>query len=251
MMIGYFLFGLAHANTNPSQTLVYDLSIKGLAVGSRTVTITYIPASEKTPLGGRKIKSFTELEASINGKKVTYVQRTTAQISERFTKNFVSTISINGNVTELQGKQKKDGTWAINQVIGNQVTKKEFSRNGLHAFSLELFDPGQLSRWQDGEKFRFLPTETGMLDVFEGEWSEQGQFRLSNQYESISGQKLKINTQQGVLEALWSTSGLLIDWSISISGVRVDADIRNIPKPPEFGEIGPIKSFGGVEEEEL
>ena len=123
--------------------------------------------------------------------------------------------------------------------------------SGCCAFWELLFDPGQLSRWEEGDRFRFLPLEGGELDVLEGTWSAKGQFQLTNSYKSISGQKLSIKTEKGSLEALWSHSGLLIDWSISLAGVRVDADIRDIPKPPEFGEIAPIKSFGGVKEEEL
>jgi len=251
MIIGCLLLGLAQASTNPSQVLIYDLSIKGLTVGTRKVTITYIPASEDNPLGSRRLESFTEVEAKIHGKKLSYLQRTSAQLSNQTTKKFVSSISVNGQVTELQGKQKKDGTWAVNQIISGKVTKKEYSRNGLHAFSLELFDPGQISRWEEGDRFRFLSLESGELDVLEGTWSSKGQFQLTNAYESISGQKLSIKTDKGGLEALWSHTGLLIDWSLTISGIRVDADIRDIPKPPQFGEIAPMKTFGGVEEEEL
>jgi len=53
---------MAFANPEASQTLFYDLPIKGLTVGHREVKITYIPASDSSPLGSRRIESFTEIK---------------------------------------------------------------------------------------------------------------------------------------------------------------------------------------------
>ena len=251
MIAGCLLINMAFANPEPTQTLFYDLSIKGLTVGHREVKITYIPASDTSPLGSRRIESYTELKTSIHGQDVEYIQRATTQLSEQSSKTFVSSISLNENLTELQGRQKRDGSWIVHQITPAGVVKKNYSRSGLHAFSLELFDPGQHSRWEKGDRLRLFPIELGELDIWEGVWTSDGSHQLTNSYESISGSQLTIDMDSGAFEALWSHHGVLIDWSLRIGGIRIDADIRNIPKAPEFGEITPVKSFGGVKEEEL
>jgi len=166
-------------------------------------------------------------------------------------KKYVSTISMNQRRTELQGKQRKDGSWVIHQITPSGVVKKKYSRSGLHAFSLELFDPGQHARWEKGDRLRLFPIELGELDIWEGKWESSGSQQLSNSHESISGTQLSIGMEEGDLQAVWSHHGVLIDWSLTLGGIKIDADIRDIPKAPQFGEISPLKDFSGVEEEEL
>ena len=251
MIAGCLFINMAFANPEASQTLFYDLSIKGLAVGHREVKITYIPATDASPLGSRRIESYTEIIGSIRGQKVEYIQRATAHLSEQSSKKFVSTISLNDRRTELQGKQRRDGSWIIHQITPAGVVKKKFSRSGLHAFSLELFDPGQQDRWEDGDRLRLFPVELGELDIWEGKWQSNGSQQLSSSSESITGNQLSIRLDEADLQAVWSHHGVLMDWSLTLGGIKIDADIRDIPIAPKFGEISPIKDFSGVQEEEL
>ena len=61
---------VAHA---VEQSLVYDLTLAGEPVGSRTVKIRYIPPTERES-GAREIESFTEVKMTIAGKGIQYQQ---------------------------------------------------------------------------------------------------------------------------------------------------------------------------------
>ena len=56
---------------------------------------------------------------------------------------------------------------------------------------------------------------------------------------------------QGELEVLWSDTGLILDFTLRVNGIELDANLRSLPAPPQFGNIAPILQFDGVEEESL
>ena len=251
MNLGCLLLALSVAQADSSQQLVYDLSIRGKLVGRRDLKITYIPASTSKPLGLRRIEAYTEIDHVIAGKEIKYRQRATAQISGQSAKKFVSSVSINDQVTEIQGRKLRDGSWMVYVVVPGKAMEKHYSRSEIHAFSLELFDPGQLMQWQEKRSFRILSVDGNVPEIWRGVWKDEGTSGISNTHKKIHGRQLSMKAEKGKLNALWAYNGILLDWSVDINGLKIDADIREIPKNPKFGEIKKIKSFKGVDEEEL
>ena len=249
-MVYIFLASIAPAQAEGKQSLVYDLSINGLVVGERKLDITYIPSSKSNPLGMRRIEVKTTLKATIKGEEIDYSQRGTAQISERRS-SFVVSTKINNAVTEIQGKRSKKGNWFVHKISATGLEKKEYRRSQVSAISLELFDPGHIDFWQDKEPYKILVLEGLEPVVVSGAWAMQDVVNLSSEVRSLAAKKLQGKSVQGVLNAVWSDDGMLIDWSVDIMGVELNADIRSIPKSPNFGEITFPNAFDGVEEQEL
>ena len=85
----------------------------------------------------------------------------------------------------------------------------------------------------------------------QGVWSEQGSVKLSSDIRSLAAKKLQGKSKEGILNAVWSDDGMLIDWDIAIMGIELNAAIRSIPQTPNFGEIASPKSLEGIDEQEL
>ena len=250
MNLCYVFFSLAVA-AESSQQLVYDLSIRGKLVGRRDVKITYIPASESKPLGSRRLESYTEIDHVVAGNPIKYRQRATAQISGKGSKKFVSSVSINDQVTEIQGRKLRDGSWSVYVVVPGTATEENYGRSQIDGFSLELFDPAQASKWQAEQSTKLLAIDGSVPEIWRGLWVNDGSADLRSTDKKMQGRQLSIKAKQGKLDMLWAQNGILLDWKVSLMGMTINADLREIPQDPKFGEIKNIKSFQGVQEEEL
>ena len=234
---------LAHAT---EQSLVYDLTLAGEPVGSRTVKIRYV-APTNNNRGAREIDSFTEINMSVAGKTVEYQQHATARFTDSKTR-FVSVVSVNGKTYELQGKSRSNQSWVVHEILPSGVLKQEYSAYDVQGISLALFDPGQANRWSEGHQ-AFYQVETG--DVWSGEWHSEKETSISNNGEPVFGRELRYHSGKGDVLASWSSEGIMMDWQLKIMGVTLDAALRNLPANPDFGEVNLQKSFQGVEEESL
>ena len=239
------LLGMAFAE-NPKQFLVYDLTLAGEPVGQRTMTISYT-APQGNIVGSRQIESMTEIEMVVAGKKISYQQHATATFTDSKTR-FVSIVSVNDKRFELQGKNLSNQSWVIHEIMPSGVLKKELGADEVQAISLALFDPGQAHRWKEGRQ-SFYHLEMG--DVWSGEWHSSNETSISNNGQSIFGREIRYHANEGDLEMAWSTEGILIDWQVQVMGLTLDANLRNIPAMPDFGEINLQQSFSGVQEEKL
>jgi hypothetical protein len=240
--------------TSPEQRLVFDLSINGTPVGSREITINYLPISDsasgfsRANLGSRLLESRTEVDAVVAGKEIRFREHSTAQFSG-VNSRFVSSISFGDDVAELQGRRLKDGSWMVYDVQASEVLRRDYRRSEMDFFSLALFDPGQAHEWKREEPLKIMLIETGL--IWGGSWAPLGSETLRSPSGKISGDRMEFQSGSNSMDALWSPDGLLVDWSVTVSGVRIDANIRSIPETPQFGEIESIQSFSGVSEEEL
>mgnify|MGYP001252254242 CR=1 FL=1 len=231
-----------------AQSLVYDLSLLGKPVGVREITIQYLPASSTMPYGSRLIESWTDIEVVVAGKRIEYQQRATGHFSE-YKSRFVSSVSLNGQVLEFQGKQLPSRDWIIYEMTKNGKEKKEFKSYQLDTVSLALFDPGQAENWQGGRFSKIYHLEMG--NVWSGQWENIDESTITVGSQSVIGRQVRYNSPEGAASLAWSDTGLLIDWQLDILGITLDADIRSLPELPQFGNIEVEESFSGVEEEEL
>ena len=243
MLIWILASSVAHA---VEQSLVYDLTLAGTPVGSRTVKIKYVAPTERQT-SARQIESFTEVETTIAGKRMEYQQHATATFTDYKT-HFVSVVSLNGKNFELQGKSRSNQSWVIHEVLPSGVLKQEYSSDEVEGISLALFDPGQAHRWAEGPQ-TFYQIETG--DVWSGEWHSEKETSISNNGETIYGREARYHSSKGDVVAGWSSEGIMLNWQLKIMGVTLDATLRNLPADPDFGDVNVQKSFQGVEEESL
>lgn len=228
------------------QSLVYDLMLSGEPVGHRTVTISYIPPTESSP-SARNIESLTEIDMVVAGQEISYQQHATARFSQGKTR-FVSIVSVNDERFELQGKSRSNQSWVVHEVLPSGVLKEEYSAYEVQAISLALFDPGQANQWKEGHQ-SFYHIEMG--DIWSGEWHSEKETSISNNGQSVFGREVRYHSDKGDVVAAWSSEGILIDWTLKMLGVSLDATLRNLPATPDFGEVKLQKSFQGVQEESL
>ena len=243
MLMWILASSVAHA---VEQSLVYDLTLAGTPVGSRTVKIKYVAPTERQT-SARQIESFTEVETTIAGKRMEYQQHATATFTDYKT-HFVSVVSLNGKNFELQGKSRSNQSWVIHEVLPSGVLKQEYSSDEVEGISLALFDPGQAHRWAEGPQ-TFYQIETG--DVWSGEWHSEKETSISNNGDIIYGREARYHSSKGDVVAGWSSEGIMLNWQLKIMGVTLDATLRNLPANPDFGDVNVQKSFQGVEEESL
>jgi len=249
-MIYILLSSMLHAQAKSTQNLVYDLSLNGSVVGERRVDITYVPSSRSNPLGMRRIELWTTLTTTVQGEKIAYTQRGTAQSSDKKA-SFVISTKINEQVTELQGKRSKKGNWLVHQISMSGLKKTEFRRSELSAISLELFDPRKSEIWSLEEPYQILIVEGLEPFVLQGVWSGKGSTALPPDVKALAAKQLQGKSSKGILNLVWSDDGMLIDWDIAIMGLELNADLRSVPHPPNFGDIVSPKKLGGIEEQEL
>jgi hypothetical protein len=245
-MLLFSLFYSAFAQS--SQSLVYDLSFKGQPVGVREITIQYLPASDNMPHGSRILESWTEVETTVAGKKIVYKQRATGHFSDRKSR-FVSVVTVNDQHFELQGKQEQGEGWIIHEITSGGVTSTEYKHYEVSDISLALFDPGQSTSWQDGTLTKIYHIEMG--EIWMGEWIELAEVQVSTPKETVTGKQYRYHSPDGEVDAAWSETGIVIDWTLRVLGLELEADIRNVPELPQFGNIEQFESFQGVKEEEL
>ena len=245
-MLWISLFFSAYAQS--SQSLVYDLSFKGQPVGVREISIRYLPASKNMPYGSRILESWTELDIVVAGKKIKYRQRATGHFSDKKSR-FVSSVTLDEQTFELQGKQQENGSWVIHEMMETGVQSKEYRSYELDDISLALFDPGQASSWIAEERSKIYHIEMG--EVWTGEWIALPEVQVQTASSQVTGRQLRFHCADGDVDVAWSDTGIVIDWTLKIMGLELDADIRNIPALPQFGNIETFESFQGVKEEEL
>ena len=242
-----FAFSLS-AFAQSSQSLVYDLSFNGQPVGIREINIQYLPASQNVPYGSRVLESWTEVETTVAGKKIVYKQRATGHFSDRKSR-FVSSVTVNDQTFEIQGKHTQGEGWIIHEISEDGVNQKKYKTYEVHDVSLALFDPGQAESWQDGSITKVYHMEMG--EIWMGEWIPLPDVQVSTPKEQVMGKQFRFHSAEGDVDAAWSETGIVIDWTLQVLGLELEADIRNVPELPQFGNIEQFESFQGVKEEEL
>lgn len=231
-----------------TQNITYNVHLNNEKIGVREVTIRYIPASEFQPQGARIIESWTDLSVVIAGKPQNYRNRVTAQISPS-SYQFVSSIGLNDDLLEVQGRRLSSGRWLVNEISQNGKSTSEYRSSEIHNLSLALFDPEQSDEWQPNRSQGIFYTEAG--DRWVGTWSEGSEVVFSRNGTEILAKKHFFQSDKGTLTAVWDENGLLLSWGAVILGLEVKGEIDSLPQAPDFGNIDVLPTFGTVQEKEL
>lgn len=228
VLLGLVLPALADGE----QSLLYDLQMDGQHIGTRHVTLRFLSAED----GGevRVIESYTELEAPIAGGTYAFANRATARVEAAST-GFTSSVSDDGKVSEVQARQRSDGTWKVTVIEGREVKQATLPRGQVDLSSLQLLDPVGHRELTARSRASVLAAETGT--VLSGPVEDLGEASLSIGGDTISVHRWAWTPTAGRVELAWSMDGVLVSYDSAFMGKALQARLREVPPSRTFGEI--------------
>ena len=160
----------------------------------------------------------------------------------------MSALSWNDSNREYQGRLSNKGTWLIHDIGPEKTIVNEFSNFEMELPSIAFYDPVLSQRLIEKKQSNIFFIEHG--HIVSGEWSEQGPEKQRISGKKIEGLRYDFHSEKPY-QAVWSDTGLLMSWEIHYNQVDLKGKIKEIPDQPDFGQIESLKSFEGVQEEEL
>lgn len=247
----FYLFSMAFTAFSlaaPSQSLVYDLTVNGRHVGTRTVKIEYRPATEAYPYESRYMIFKTDIHTKIAGQDVVYKQYATGVFALK-EMEFEATNTLNHDSFEIQGRKRSNESWIIHEILPSGVTTTEYSKEDLSNISLSLFDPGQAEQWQQDDIQKLYYLESSTID--EGSWSKGDDISIQSMNRTVLGHRYLYNSGFGTVTGVWSDTGILLKGDIELAGLNVTAKIQNVPGLLDVAKTSIYNTFDGVTEEAL
>jgi hypothetical protein len=206
-----------------AQTLVWDVTSQGKALGTRTVTVRYLEGEGGT---NRVLEGFTDLDGQVGPMKVRWRQRMTANIDAREPASFQSVIETNGTALEVQGRWTPS-TWIVTTVANGKSRTVEMPLTRVDVSTADLLDPDSRLPISLLDPARILSAETG--EVLSGPVLALGAQDLT-----IGGQIVPVTsyawtTSQGRSEFSYSADGFLVRQVSQLLGVTIEAQLRQPP----------------------
>ncbi|MFN7147060.1 MAG: hypothetical protein ACK4YP_25045, partial [Myxococcota bacterium] len=142
----------------PPQKIVYDLALDGQPIGTRELTIRYLPRED----GERRVlEAYTV--ATVAGQKL--VARSSGQSSARGA-TFTTSVDQGGALSQIQGIELPGGGWRVIVADAAGVKESTLGKAEARLTTLDLLDPGRTALLQGGGDLTLLLVETG--DVLAG-----------------------------------------------------------------------------------
>ncbi len=236
-MHGLLVLLLATAlGQDSTQALSWDVTYQGKAIGTRTVTVKYVPEEHGTR---RILESETALDGKAAGLPYTFRQRFTATASGRAPASFSSVVDDNGDGREVQGRMV-GGTWLVTVVEQGRSKTWEVDGGAIHMSTIDLFDPESFVPIGKFASVKMLAAETGDI------WEQPVQ-RLGLDEVVIGGQKIPVEAwavdpPQGRSTFWYTTDGVLARYEYRWMGRIVRAQL-SAPPPPGIDD-GPVPGSG-------
>ena len=234
------------AFADDTQNITYDLVMSGTVVGHRDLSIRYLDPHPDQSGEVRILESWTEIDARIRGIPVEIRNRATARATDS-RGSFSSSMSINGSVEEIQGRQLPDGRWQLTRVRQDQIAEQLIRRTEVDLSSLDLFDPVLGSLLVDPGPVGVVSVETGM--VLRGPVEDLGEAEITIDGQPILVHRWGIDTDEGRVELSRSMEGLILGWSMDIEGEQLQATARSVPPERSYDTIAPLFGEAVLEEE--
>jgi hypothetical protein len=233
------------ADTLPPHKITYDLSLDGKPIGTRELTIRYLPRED----GERRIlEAYTE--ATVLGQAL--VCRSSGQSSPRGA-SFTSAIDQGGALSQVQGIELPDGGWRLIVEDGAGVKETTLAKTQVRLTSLDLLDPGRTALLAGGGELTLVLVETGTILTGTLDQGTAGTTK-------VAGKKVEVTrytaTGSGVgggsAKFDVDASGLLVKSELSWLGGTVTAVAREVPAPRSYGTVETLDAISpGVIEDEL
>ncbi|MFZ5479381.1 MAG: hypothetical protein ACOZNI_21635 [Myxococcota bacterium] len=231
---------VAAALAGPSQQqITYDLALDGEKVGTRDVTVRWIPRAS----GERRVvESYTTLSAA-GAAFACRASGTTSSSGAQFT----ASVDANGNVSQVQGMELPGGAWRVIVVDGDGPEEKQLT---AQMSTLDLFDPVRARALQAPGPFSLVLVETG--EVLSGTLGEGQEGTIKVGGEKVPVTRYTLEGDAGKARFDVDGNGVLLRSELRWLGGTIVATAQSLPPARSFGEVETIDQMGtGVEEEAL
>jgi hypothetical protein len=231
------------------RTVTFDLLMNGQVVGSREVTLRYIPPEEGLSTSEVRItQTWTEIDTSIAGWALSVRNRTTSHASSQRS-SFTSSISVNGDLSEIQGRTIENGRWKVSEIRSGKANNRELRRSEVDLSTMDLLDPVRSQILTQLTSVNLLSAETG--EVLTGVLDDLGEDDLTVGGRTVAVHRWGLDTSQGRLELAWDAEGLLLESSMVIRGQTIATRLKQLPPPREYGAFQLSMDGPDIREEEL
>lgn len=233
-----------------TQSMTYALSVGDAPVGTREVTVRFLPAEELGGEEARLLTSYTNLDGRAAGLPLDLKVRASAHFADGLV-SFSATVARNDARWEVQGRQAPDGSWHVSKRQDGELKKWEYRRSEVDLSSLGLHDPERQALLDGRSSVRLLTVESGQ--IFTGPLADGGQTELQIGDVSVSAHSRRWSPPEGAMALAWGPDGLLLRSTTVVLGREVVAELTELPPPRSFGtvELAPLGGGSGVAEEEL
>jgi hypothetical protein len=203
--------------------LVWDLSVRGQAVGSRELTVRYLESDGGT---NRILESYTDLNGAVGPLKVRWRQRMTAHVDAREPADFHSVIDQGGTVLEVQGRWTP-AAWHVTTTSNGRSRTSDLPIGRIDLSSADLMDPYTMLPLSHFSEARVLSAESGEVLVGPVEVLGVSEIRVKNTPIQVSGYAW--TSPQGRSEFYYSADGFLVRYRTQLLGVELEALLREPP----------------------
>lgn len=241
--LSLLLSSAAHAE---DQSLTYQLTASGRAIGSRDASIQYLAGASGEV---RLLKAWTAFVLPVAGGTISYEQRLGARLDGD--RSFTSSISLSGQLREVQARVDLEGNWMVTVVELGSAKVWNLESAAVDLTSVELLDRERaLSTLQQTASLRVLSAETGA--IMEGAVENLGLQTQAVGADTVQVQRFRWSPPEGQMLLSYTTEGLLTGYEFLINGASVGAQLQALPAPRNFGTAieGPLTG-GSVREEQL
>ncbi len=227
------------------QPLSYQLLAQDRPIGSRDVTIKYIPTSTGEL---RLLEAWTSFVLPIAKGTLGYEQRLGARFGGD--RGFVASMATSGKVSEVQARQDVDGTWGVTKAGVAGAHSERLPADAVDMVSSELFDRERALRTlQAVQTLRLLSAETGSL--MEGPLTDLGPATMAVGPDEIEVQRFRFEPPEGAMTLAYSNEGWLVAYDYQILGLLVGARLQRLPAARSFDTVIDTPLTTGTVSEEV
>jgi hypothetical protein len=227
----------AAALAAPSQQITYDLVLDGEKVGTREVTVRFIPRDK----GERRVvESFTTLTAAGQA-----LAARSSGASTSTSTQFTSSVRQGDVVYQVQGAALPDGNWRVLVVDGDGPAEKTVPAT---LSTLDLYDPVRARALEVPGTFGLVVAESG--DVLSGTVGEATPGTIKVAGEKVPVTRYTVAADAGAAKFDFDGNGVLLRSELRWLGGTVVATAQQLPPPRSYGEVEKIEAIGEKVEEE-
>jgi len=217
-----FVAGPARA-ADLQHTLVWDLSVSGAPVGSRKLTIKYVPDDKGTR---RILEAFTDIDGQVGPIRARFRQRMTAHVGPHEPASFHSVVEENGRLMEIQGRWTPSA-WMVTTTADRRSRSVDMPLNRVDLSTADLMDPYTQFGFDKLAEARVLSAESG--DVMQGPVKKLGVEELEINGVAVQVAGYEWASPQGTQSFWYSTDGFLVKYQTQLLGVTLDAQLNSPP----------------------